>query len=84
MRKAMLLLAALSLFVLSLVLCDCSRQSEQFKVAEKWVEGETAATSSHDVEKQLSFYTDDLVYEDAALNIRCTPLSRQKININKV
>jgi len=56
------------LIVLSLVLCGCSRQGEQSKIAEKWVENETAAASSHDVEKQISFYTDDLLYEDLALN----------------
>ena len=36
-------------------------------VVERWVKGEEAATSSQDVEKILSFYTDDCVYEDVAV-----------------
>jgi steroid delta-isomerase-like uncharacterized protein len=34
---------------------------------EKWVQGEDAAWASRDVEKILSFYADDVIYEDLAM-----------------
>jgi steroid delta-isomerase-like uncharacterized protein len=34
---------------------------------EQWIKGEEEAWSSQDVEKTLSFYTDDCIYEDLAL-----------------
>jgi steroid delta-isomerase-like uncharacterized protein len=34
---------------------------------ERWIDNEEAAWSSHDVERLLSFYTDDCVYEDLAV-----------------
>ena len=33
---------------------------------EKWIKGEDEAWSTHDVEKILSFYTEDCIYEDVA------------------
>ena len=33
---------------------------------EQWIKGEYEAWSMHDVEKILSFYTEDCIYEDIA------------------
>jgi steroid delta-isomerase-like uncharacterized protein len=56
-----------SLFVLSLVLCSCSKQGNDASSMEQWGKDLTAAWNSHDVEKILSFYTEDVVYEDVAM-----------------
>jgi steroid delta-isomerase-like uncharacterized protein len=53
--------------ILSLVLCGCSRQSEQSKAADQIVRDFVAAGNMHDVERQVSLFTDDCIYEDVAL-----------------
>jgi len=55
-----------SLFVLSLILYGCSGQGEKASSAatEQTMKDLVAAWNSHDVEKILSFFTDDCVYED--------------------
>ena len=55
-----------SLLVLSLILYGCSRQGEKTSsaAAEQMGKDLAAAFNSHDIDKLLSFYTDDFVYED--------------------
>ena len=69
MRKVMLFLAVFGLaglIVLSLILCGCSRQGKKASsaAAEQMGKDLTSAFNSHDIDKLLSFYTDDIVYED--------------------
>jgi len=52
----------------ALLIAGCSTSQRDI---EQWVKGEDEAWNSHDVDKVLSFYSDDCVYED---------LAAQKIN----
>jgi len=55
------------LIALSLVLSGCSRQGEQAGNADQLSREISAAFASHDIEKILSLYTDDVVYEDVVV-----------------
>ncbi len=56
------------LIVLSLVLCGCSRQGENASSENQMVKDLAAAWRAHDLDKLISFYTDDCVYEDVVFD----------------
>jgi len=53
---------------LTLLIAGCATTQTDI---EQWIKGEEEAVSSQDVEKILSFYTDDCIYEDVAIGKIC-------------